>query len=61
MRDQADLNRCLDYLHWNPVKHGYVKRVVDWPYSTFHRFVREGVYPEDWGGGEVDDGNVFGE
>ena len=59
--DQDDLNRCLDYLHGNPLKHGYVKRVVDWPYSTFHRFVRDGVYPEDWGGGEVDDSSVFGE
>jgi putative transposase len=60
-RDQADLNRCLDYLHWNPVKHGYVTRVADWPYSTFHRFVREGIYPQDWGGqGMVEDG-AFGE
>jgi hypothetical protein len=41
---------ALDYLHWNPVKHGYVKRVIDWPYSTFHRFVAKGVYPSDWGG-----------
>ena len=61
VRDQDDLNRCLDYLHGNPLKHGHVVRVVDWPYSTFHRFVREGLYPEGWGGGEVDDGSVFGE
>ena len=61
VRDQADLNRCLDYLHWNPVKHGHVNRVVDWPYSTFHRFVREGMYPEDWGGRGVDEGRGFGE
>jgi len=61
VRDQDDLNRCLDYLHWNPVKHGYASKVADWPYSTFHRFVREGVYPNDWGGQGVGDGGVFGE
>jgi putative transposase len=32
------------------VKHGYVSRVAEWPYSTFHRFVRAGFYPPDWGG-----------
>ena len=36
----------------NPIKHGLVKRVADWPYSTFHRLVKEGVYPKDWAGGE---------
>jgi putative transposase len=50
IRDELDLQRHLDYLHWNPVKHGYVKRVSDWPYSTFHRFVARGLYPPDWGG-----------
>lgn len=61
IRDQSELNRCLDYLHWNPVKHGYVSRVADWPYSTFHRFVRQGVYPEDWGGQGVVENGAFGE
>ena len=57
VRDQADLNRCIDYLHWNPVKHQLVSRVADWPFSTFHRYVRNGIYPEDWGGeGVVVDG-----
>lgn len=50
IRDELDLQCHLHYLHWNPVKHGYVKRVIDWPYSTFHRFVAKGVYPSDWGG-----------
>jgi len=53
VRDEGDLNRCRDYLHWNPVKHGQVSRVADWPYSTFHRFVRKGWYPVDWGGDEL--------
>jgi len=61
VRDPTDLNRCLDYLHWNPVKHGYVDRVADWPYSTFHRFVREGRYPGDWGGKDLVDKGGFGE
>jgi putative transposase len=55
IRDELDLHRHLDYIHWNPVKHGYVKRVIDWPYSTFHRFVNKGTYPPDWGGVNEDD------
>ncbi|NOS73440.1 MAG: transposase, partial [Methyloglobulus sp.] len=34
-----------DYIHWNPVKHGWVRRVVDWPHSSFHQFVAQGFYP----------------
>ena len=49
-RNEEDLKRCVDYLHWNPVKHGLVSRVIDYPWSSFHRFVRLGEYPEDWGG-----------
>ena len=48
IRDDRDFRRHIDYIHYNPVKHGYVSKVVDWPYSTFHRFVRNGVYPTDW-------------
>jgi len=40
----------VDYVHVNPLKHGYVKRVEDWPYSTFHRYVAKGIYPVDWCG-----------
>ena len=40
--------RHFDYIHYNPVKHGYVESVQDWPYSTFHRWVKQGVYPGDW-------------
>jgi putative transposase len=39
----------IDYIHWNPVKHGLVERVRDYPWSTFHRYVQEGVYPLNWG------------
>ena len=50
IRDEADFRAHLDYVHINPMKHGLVKRVADWPFSTFHRLVAEGVYPEDWAG-----------
>ena len=47
--DQEDFNRHVDYIHWNPVKHGMVRRVVDWPYSSFHRFAELGIYSAAWG------------
>ncbi|GAA5177493.1 transposase [Niveibacterium umoris] len=49
LRDEADRRHPLDYLHWNPVKHGRVKQVADWPWSSFHRHVALGNYPLDWG------------
>ncbi len=63
IRDETDFSRHVDYIHWNPVKHGYVKRVADWPHSTFHRFVEKGIYPADWGGCVADEGDdaAFGE
>lgn len=51
LRDEADVRRHLDYLHFNPIKHGLVDRVADWPWSSFHRWVAAGVYPADWAGG----------
>lgn len=54
IRDEADFAAHMDYVHINPVKHGLVAAVKDWPYSTFHRLVADGVYVGDWaGGGEV--------
>lgn len=47
--DEQDLSRCADYLHWNPKKHGLVEAVKDWPWSSFHRFVKRGEYGADWG------------
>lgn len=49
VRDEADLKRCVDYAHWNPVKHGLVRRIADYPWSSFHRYVRLGEYSPDWG------------
>jgi len=60
--DENDLQRHVDYIHYNPVKHGLVKRVVDWPFSSFHRYVRHGWLSADWGGAErVDLESEFGE
>ena len=51
IRNEDDFARHADYIHFNPVKHGHVRHVSDWPYSTFHRYVRDKVYPLDWPGG----------
>ena len=48
-RDEDDLKRFLDYLHWNPVKHGLVQRVKDWRWSSFQRYVDLGEYDLEWG------------
>jgi len=56
IRDETDMERHVDYIHANPVKHGLVNAASDWPYSTFGRFVRAGVYSEDWGGNAACDG-----
>ena len=49
IRDAEDFARHIDYIHFNPVKHGWVLRARDWPYSSLHRAVREGIVPADWG------------
>ena len=50
IRDERDYAAHVDYCHINPVKHGLVAAVREWPFSTFHRYVQEGVYPADWAG-----------
>lgn len=53
IRDDNDFARHVDYIHWNPVKHGLVARAIEWPYSTFHRYLADGAYAADWGRGEA--------
>ncbi|OGT18759.1 MAG: transposase [Gammaproteobacteria bacterium RBG_16_57_12] len=61
LRDEQDVERHISYIHYNPVKHGQVARVTDWPYSSFHRYVRRGIYPANWAdGGDRVEGD-FGE
>ncbi|MCL1635196.1 transposase [Luteimonas sp. SX5] len=50
IRDEMDLSRHIDYIHFNPVKHGLTDRVSDWPHSSFHRFCRDGNLLKDWAG-----------
>ena len=61
IRDDDDFARHVDYIHFNPVKHGHVERVQDWPFSSFHRMVRLGVYPADWASDGTDQEGRFGE
>lgn len=49
IRDENDLNIHLNYIHYNTVKHGYVKSVKDWKYSSFHKFVKKDLYDINWG------------
>lgn len=50
IRDEKDFERHADYIHFNPVKHGLARKARDWEYSSFHRYVKRGLLPEDWGG-----------
>jgi putative transposase len=61
IRNDADLERHVDYIHFNPVKHGHVTRVGDWPHSSFHRYVERGLLAADWGGDLNDLRGAFGE
>ncbi|NNG22688.1 REP-associated tyrosine transposase [Telluria aromaticivorans] len=50
LHDEHDMERHIDYIHFNPVKHGLIQAASAWTYSTFARYVREGIYAPDWGG-----------
>lgn len=49
IRDEQDYQNHLDYIHYNPVKHGHVQAAKEWPHSSFHRWVERGFYAENWG------------
>ena len=48
IRNDDDFSRHVEYIHFNPVKHKLVSNPYDWPWSSFHRYVRKGIYPKDW-------------
>jgi putative transposase len=48
IRDDRDYAAHMDYIHFNPVKHGLVAKPGDWPFSSFHRAVSAGLYPAEW-------------
>lgn len=49
IRDNSDYERHVDYVHYNPVKHGFAIRAADWPYSSIHRYIAAGLVECDWG------------
>jgi len=56
IRDEDDFAAHMDYVHYNPVKHGYVTRPADWPHASIHRYIRQGLLDKDWGiGGMAQD------
>ncbi len=59
IRDADDFTRHVDYIHYNPAKHGHVANPVDWPYSSLHRFIRRVILPPAWGASS--DAGGFGE
>ena len=61
IRDEEDFESHFHYIHFNPVKHGHASAPRDWPWSTFHKYVKLGVYPLDWGSSLIDIPGVDGE
>jgi putative transposase len=61
IRDDGDFERHVDYIHFNPVKHGLVAQAGMWPHSSFHRYVRDGLVPQDWGGDVREPAGDYGE
>lgn len=61
IRNEADLARHVDYIHYNPVKHGLVVRPAEWPHSTLHAYIERGLVLPDWGGRVDGVGDGYGE
>ena len=61
VRNDADFERCANYIHYNPVKHGLVSAPVEWKFSSLRHYVRAGILPPDWGGDGRSSGGSFGE
>ena len=53
IRDEKDFNRHVDYIHYNPVKHGKVALPIDWQFSSIHRYIRHKILPPDWGNSPI--------
>jgi putative transposase len=61
IRDDLDYERHINYIHYNPVKHGYVSKPNDWPYSSIHKFIRNNVFSSQWGADNEFNTTAFGE
>ncbi|MGR9053429.1 MAG: REP-associated tyrosine transposase [Gammaproteobacteria bacterium] len=53
IRDECDFTHHVEYIHYNPVKHGYVRCPADWPYSSIHRYIRQGILSIDRGASPI--------
>jgi len=61
IRDEADVERHVNYIHYNPVKHGHVQKAVDWPHSTLHSYIERGIVNRDWAGDGIEQAGGYGE
>ena len=61
IRNERDLAQHVDYIHYNPVKHGWVKRPVEWPHSTLHGYINRKIITPDWGAQSDDEAGAYGE
>lgn len=61
IKDEEDFRHHVDYIHFNPVKHGHARRPVDWAFSSIHRFIETGRLPRDWGAEPGEEAGSFGE
>ncbi len=61
IRDAEDMRRHIDYIHYNPVKHGHVNLPIEWPFSSLHRYIRLGTLSEAWGTGVKPNDGLYGE
>ena len=61
IRDEDDYKKHVNYIHFNPVKHGYVNKAIDWPYSTIHAYIAKGELTYDWGYEATREKESFGE
>jgi putative transposase len=61
IRDQEDFNRHVDYIHYNPVKHGVTRDAFDYAHSSLGEFHKQGFYRRDWGRKELNVVGEFGE
>jgi len=61
IRNEEDYEQHVNYIHFNPVKHGHVNRPVDWEFSSIHRFIRNGIIARNWGIADTFNGDRYGE
>jgi putative transposase len=61
IRDERDYEQHVNYIHYNPVKHGYVAKAAEWEHSSIHRYINRGIIDKNWGCADFSQGHDFGE